>query len=131
VSTEEGVPCVHRRDRDIAIVEASGSYGVGELRAAFDAALTANDDMAARGLLLDVSASESLADRTSQEVRAMAYFVASLGDRFARRFAIIAPSDLAFGMMRLGSVVTEAEGVETNVFRDREAAMAWLTGTPA
>jgi hypothetical protein len=126
---EEGVACEHRRERGIAIVEASGVYGVGELRAAFEAALDPADGVAVRGLLLDVSASQSLTGRTSQEVRTMAYFVSSLGDRFARRFALIAPSDLAFGLMRLGSIVTQAEGIETHVFRDRDAAMDWLTQT--
>jgi hypothetical protein len=119
------VPCLHRRDLGIAIVEGIGRYEPAELRAAFEASLALTEDTA-RGLVLDVSASEALPDRSAQEVRAMAYFVAALGDRFERRFAIIAPKDLAFGLMRLGSVVTESEGVMTRVFRDRESAMAWL-----
>jgi len=120
------MPLHTRRERDIAIVEASGRYDVAELRAAFEASLGPTEGRPARGLILDVSASEALADRSAQDVRAMAYFVASLGDRFERRFAIIAPMDLAFGLMRLGSVVTESEGVVTRVFRDRESAIAWL-----
>ena len=119
------MPCRYRRERDIAIVEGVGRYDVSELRAAFEASLPV-EGPAARGLILDVSDSESLHARSPQDVRAMAYFVASLGDRFARRFAIVAWSDHDFGLMRLGSVVTESEGIVTHVFRDPASAMAWL-----
>ena len=113
----------HQRDGRIAVVTAEGRYAVAELRDAFAAALAAE---LADGLLFDVSRSQSLGDRSAHDVRAMAHFVASQGERFSRRFAIVAPSDLAFGLMRLGSVVTESQGVATHVCRDHESALAWL-----
>lgn len=117
----------HQRDGRIAVVTAEGRYAVAELRDAFAAALAAE---LADGLLFDVSRSQSLGDRSAHDVRAMAHFVASHGERFSQRFAIVATSDASYGLMRLGSVVTESQGVTTHVFRDLNAAMAWLRAGP-
>ena len=117
---------LHQRDGSLAVVVAQGRYATGELREAFEAALTPFAADPADGLLLDVSGSQSLGERSAHDVRTMAHFVASQGERFSRRFAIVAPSDLAFGLMRLGSVVTDSQGVATHVCRDHESALAWL-----
>ena len=119
-----------RREGAMAIVVAEGRYDVSELRAAFEAALAPFTVAAADGLLLDVSGSQVLGERSAQDVRLMGHFVASRADRFSHRFAIVASSDLGFGLMRLGSVVTESQGVTTHVFRDHASALAWLGATP-
>ena len=48
----------------------------------------------------------------------------------ARKVAILAPSDLGFGMMRMLALMREQPGLTLNVFRDLEEAKAWL-GLPA
>ena len=121
------MPIPHRREGDIAIVAPAGEYDVRELRSAFEAVFALFSSDSARGLMLDLSRSESLGDRSAQDVRNMAHFVSSFADRYGHRFAMVAPFDLAFGLMRLGSVITESQGVTTRVFREYDAAMEWLT----
>jgi hypothetical protein len=116
----------HGRDGDIAIVRASGRYEVAELRAALEAAVAPFGATGASGLLFDLSESQSLGDRPTEDVRGMAYFIASHGDRFGRRLAMVTGSEVAYGLMRLGATVAESQGISARVFRDRESAMAWL-----
>jgi hypothetical protein len=117
----------HRRAGDFAVVEASGRYDVAELRAAMEASIESFGPAGARGLLFDLSRSEALGDRPTEDVRAMAYFIASKGDGFGRRLAMITGSDVAYGLMRLGAVVVETQGVTAQVFREADAALAWLS----
>ena len=103
-----------------------GVYEPEEIQTALLTALNDKRSSAARGLLFDVSQSDSLRTRHPEDVRAMGYFLASHGDRFARRLALVGFDDFRFGMMRLGSVVLEREGVATEVFRDEGEAREWL-----
>jgi hypothetical protein len=121
----------HRRAGDIAVVEASGRYDVAELRTAIEAALAPFGAAGAAGLLFDLTQSDALGDRPTDEVRAMAIFIASKAARFAARLAMVTGSDVAYGLMRLGGVVAESQGVTARVFRDPAAALAWLTAGAA
>ncbi len=49
---------------------------------------------------------------------------------FVRKVAILASSDVGFGMMRMLASMRERPGLILNVFRDLEEAKAWL-GLPA
>jgi hypothetical protein len=40
--------------------------------------------------------------------------------------AILAPDDLAFGLMRAASVFLDAQGLDAEVFRSEDEARAWL-----
>ena len=118
---------VHRgRDGAIAVVTASGRYEMSELRDGVDSALAAFGGERASGLLVDLSGSQVMPDRSSQDLQAMAYFLASRAEQFAQRLAMVTSTDLAYGMMRMGTVVVESQGVAARVFRDRGAAMTWL-----
>jgi hypothetical protein len=120
------VPVQHRRAGTIAVIEAVGRYEVAELRAAIEAAVASFGAKGATGLLFDLTRSEALGDRPTDEVRAMAYFIASKAAGFAARLAMVTGSDLAYGLMRLGAVVAESQGVTARVFRDPADALAWL-----
>ena len=112
-------------DRTV-ILRMTGTYSTGDIRAAL---LNALDDPARPplvGLLFDVRDSRSIAERTADEVRAMAEFLATNGDRFGRRLALVADEDAAFGLMRLGAVRVEQRGVDSQVFRNAADANAWL-----
>ena len=78
------------------------------------------------GLLFDVRGSQSLVDRSADEVRAMARFLGSQAARFGRRLALVADTDASFGLMRLGSVGVEQHGVDSRVFRSAIEAYNWL-----
>jgi hypothetical protein len=78
------------------------------------------------GLLFDVSRSISLNARSSDEVAAMGYFLARHSDAFGRRIALVGFDDFPFGMMRMGKVTLEREGVTSEVFRSDKSAREWL-----
>jgi hypothetical protein len=83
----------HRDEGRIAIVVARARYTLEELRTAFEAALEPFAVGAASGLLFDVSTSRSLRERSSHDVRTMAHSLASHGERYSRRLAVVARSD--------------------------------------
>ena len=72
--------------------------------------------------LVDVSGLTEIAYDTGAVKRAAEKHVFAPG---ARR-AIVAPSDAAFGMSRMWAIQSEPAGQRIEVFRDIEAAKAWL-----
>jgi hypothetical protein len=82
-------------------------------------------------LLVDVSRSEVLAERPASEIRRVAEFLGPYAERIGGRCAVVAPSDVHFGLSQLGSVHTERVGVISRVFRCRDQALAWLKGMTA
>lgn len=109
-----------------AVVVAEGRYDPADLRAGIDTALARFPDGRPAALLIDFSSSLEVAEREMTQVRAMAFFLASRGDAFDWRLAMVAPSNAAFGVIRLGSVTTERRGLDTRVFRSLASALEWL-----
>jgi hypothetical protein len=116
----------HRREGNVAVVTARGRYSMAELRTSIDEALDAFGDEVSAGLLFDLTGSESLGDRTAEDLRAMAIFLASRGPRFSSRLAMVAVTDVAYGLMRMGAVTAESQGIAAHVFRDHGSARRWL-----
>ena len=116
----------HRREGDVAVVTARGRYSMAELRDGIDEALDAFGDEVSAGLLLDLTGSESLGERTADDLRAMAIFLASRGNRFSSRLAMVAVTDVAYGLLRMGAVTAESQGIAAHVFRDYGSARRWL-----
>jgi len=81
-------------------------------------------------LLLDVRKSLTLANAAIADIRRVAEYVGPFADRVGGRVAVVASSDVHFGLSRLGSVYSESVGVEAQVFRDVESAVAWLGSAP-
>jgi hypothetical protein len=77
-------------------------------------------------LLVDVTRSVSLATRSTEEIRRVAEALAPYTQRVGGRCAVVAQSDVHFGLSRLGSVYSEGVGVKAEVFRDVGEAMEWL-----
>jgi hypothetical protein len=107
-------------------IRMTGVYSPADIRAALVAAIAEPENPEITGLLFDVRRSQSIAGRTADEVRAMAMFLAANAQHYGRRLAIIAETDAAFGLMRLGAVGVEQYGVDAQVFRDASEAEAWL-----
>jgi len=116
----------HRREGNVAVVTARGRYSMAELRTSIDDALDAFGDEVSAGLLFDLTGSESLGDRSAEDLRAMAIFLASRGSRFSSRLAMVAVTDVAYGLMRMGAVTAESQGIAAHVFRDHGSARRWL-----
>jgi hypothetical protein len=124
------MPVTYELHRPTIVVSLNGVYETSEVRAAILAAIADPRAAGATGLLFDVRHSASIAGRTATEVRAMADFIAANAERFGRRIALVAGSDAAFGLMRLGAVTVEQKGVDVRVFRDIADAEGWLAEQP-
>jgi len=120
------MPVKYRFDPKIVIIEMTGEYSLDELRTTILNALADSARPADSFLLINLSDSQSIYSRSSEDVRAMANFVGSLGKRFNNRIAFVAPDDLPFGLMRMGSVGSEDLGIESRVFRAFAEARKWL-----
>jgi len=77
-------------------------------------------------LLVDTTRSTSLEKRAPDEIGRVAEFLGAYVQRIGGRCAIVARSDVHFGMSRMGSVYSADVGVDAQVFRDPESALAWL-----
>jgi hypothetical protein len=82
------------------------------------------------GLLFDVSRSKSLRTRSNDDIIAMGYFLAQHADAYARRVALVGFDDFPYGMMRMGRVTLEHEGITSEVFREDTQARQWLLEDP-
>jgi len=114
-------------DDSMISLRMTGEYEVRDIKSAF---LTALDDARAvsvKGLLFDVSGSESLKERYATDVIDVGNFLASHHNRFNNRIALVAATDFGYGMMRLGSAALQTHGVVNRVFRDAAEARVWLT----
>jgi hypothetical protein len=110
----------------VILVRAVGNYEPSDLKTTILEAL--DDARLPREpvLLFDLRDSRSIGERTADDVRDMARFLAAHGRRYGKRVAMVTTGDLAFGLMRLGSATAEIGGVAAEVFRDMESARAWL-----
>lgn len=82
-------------------------------------------------LLVDVSRSETLATVPVADIRRVAEHLGPFSARVGGRAAVVASSDVHFGLSRLGSVYSQNVGVEVQVFRDLESAAVWLGVNPS
>ena len=122
------MPVTYELDGPTIALRMTGDYETTDVRNALLAALDDPASSDAIGLLFDVRDSRSIARRTTAEVRAMGQFIADNAHRFGRRLALLADTDAAFGLMRLGSVGVEQQGVDSRVFRNEAEASRWLNG---
>ena len=120
------MPVTYAFDGRIVVLRLSGEYSTGDLRTAIDQSLTDRGRPELTGMLFDLSESTAIEERDAADVEGMARFLANRGPRFGRRLAMVAPTDLSYGLMRMGGVTAQAQGVEAAVFRDVASARVWL-----
>jgi len=113
-------------DGKIIIIRMEEFYSTGELKTAILKALDAPEAAADAVLMFDLSKSLALQERSAEDVRDMARFLASNGTRFNNRLGMVAPTDLAYGLMRVGSATAGINGLDAMVFRHFEEAREWL-----
>jgi len=120
------MPVTYEFDGCIVAMRLRGVYETADVRDALRGALDDPRCPRAAGLLFDMRGSRSITQRSATEVRTMAQFIAAHAERFGRRLALLADTDAAFGLMRLGAVTVEQQGVEASVFRNAAQAAEWL-----
>jgi hypothetical protein len=120
------MPVSHHFDSNIVVIEMIGEYSVKDLRTviinSFDDPLCPKNPI----LMIDLSRSKSIYERPSSTINAMATFIATYGNKFNNRLALVAPDDLAFGLMRMSSVSADSFGVDVKIFRTYNEARNWL-----
>ena len=114
----------------IVVLRMIGVYVPDDIKKALLQSLADPGVSNAVGLLFDVSQSKSLSTRSRADIVALAYFLAQQADAFAKRVALVAFDDFAFGMMRMGQVTLEDRGVTVEVFREQADARKWLLQAP-
>jgi len=120
------VPVTYRYDANMLVIELVGEYSTLELRATFLQSLSDPKCPVKPFLLIDLAGSHSIHQRSSEDVKTVASFVGSLSERINRRVALVAPDDLTYGLMRMGSVGSEERGIESQVFRTFDEARLWI-----
>src|SRR5262245_14040078 len=115
----------------VLMMSFAGTYAPDDVADRFVAAIQDPACPKPVALLVDVSRSAVLAGRPAAEIKRIAEFLGPYAERIGGRCAVVAPSDVHFGLSQMGSVHTERVGVTSRVFRTRDQALVWLRGAPA
>ena len=112
---------------DVLELRAIGRYAADEVAQAFRLALADAARPTLRGLLYDVRESQVVGKRSTSEVRDAVAFFSSLRNEVGQRAALLAGSDVGYGVMRMVAAWAEGCDIDAEVFRDRDEALAWLS----
>jgi len=125
------MPVRYTIDGDVLRLDFVGQYEPEEITARFLEAVANPACPDPVHLLVDVSASEVITSRTEYQIRQVAMALRPHADRVGHRCAVVAGTEAQFGIGLRGSVYSQGIGVEARVFRNVEAAVAWLRGDAA
>ena len=115
-----------RSEHDIAVVAPDGPYQQAQLEEALDTVCDLFPGGSARGLIMDFSNARGVERHSIVRVRETARHVASKGDAYNWRLAIVAPVEVVADAIRVGSVLVEREGIEYQLFRTFADARRWV-----
>ena len=121
------MPVFSRLTEGVLVLTVDGDYTSNEVRRAGAARLEDPDRPVPSPVLVDMSGAAGTRHKSSEQIGDTARFFAEYNDSVTG-VAVIAPSDLVFGMMNQAGARAQAPGLETRPFRDRNEALSWLTG---
>jgi len=124
------MPASYKLKGDLLRMELVGATEPDDVIATFVQAINDPNCPDPVSLILDVRQSHTLETQSVPEIRRVAEYLGPYAKRIGGRAAVVAASDVHFGLSRLGSVYSETVGVEVEVFRDLESAVTWLGATP-
>ncbi len=117
---------VHARSRaGILEITVDGDYTLGELKRVAAEALGSSEE-ARVPVLLDLSGAAGLRKRSEAEYVETREFLVKHRSRI-ERVAVLAPGDVAYGLVRMSTVHLEAAGVPVEPFRTGAEAREWLS----
>ena len=122
-SGAQSMPVRYRFDSNIVVIEMVGEYSMDELRTSILKSLADSDFPSNSVVLFDLTESRSIYIRSSDDIKNMVQSIAPLAKRFNNRVALVASADLPYGLMRMGSVFSEAGSICLRS-RSRNAASA-------
>jgi len=120
------MPVNYRYDSNIVVIEMIGEYSMDNIRTAILNAFADSHCPNEPFLLINLVESLSIYHRSSEDVKNMAGFVASMGKRFNNRIALVAANDLPYGLARMSSIGSEEQGIKSGVFRTFAEARQWI-----
>jgi hypothetical protein len=120
------MPVIHRWEGTLLRMSFVGTYEPEDILREFQTALAEVPATEKVALLVDTTKSEVLGTRTPGQIRLVAQALAPYAERIGGRVAVVATADIHFGLSRMGSVYSESVGVEAEVFRTEDEALAWL-----
>ena len=103
-----------------------GTNDPHEIIRAFESAIAEPDAPERFHFLVDVSRSESIKQRSPEEIRLVAEALGPYTQRIGGRCAVVATEGLRFGLSRMGSAYSGGVGVDAQVFLDEASALRWL-----
>jgi len=103
-----------------------GEYSLDDIRVTILNSLADSECPTTPVILVDLSESHSIYNRSTNDVMNLARSLAPLAERFNNRIALVAPKDFQYGLMRMGSVFSKDAGFEPEVFRNFVDARKWL-----
>ncbi len=111
-------------DGHLLSIVAEGPYTLAEVKAVIGAATADAPPDRDCCLLMDIRRSE--ASPSTGDLQDFAKFLGNLPTHVAARSAWLVSEDLQFGLARMLSVYAEERGITIQVFRESDAARAWL-----
>jgi hypothetical protein len=121
------MPVTYAFRGEVLEVRAVGTYTLLAVKEAFRRALTEPGRPSLRARLYDVGDSAVVGSRTTPEVRDVVAYFDRLGDQFGRRVALLAATDVGYGVMRMVAGWAEGCGFDVGVFRDPDEAITWAS----
>lgn len=120
---------IYRMDKGCIVLVSEGSVQYEEGLQIFTEAIAAAQASPHTHwhILFDITKSEE--DRSEQELRGIASFVAANKEILSGRCAIVAADPLHFGLSRMFQAYCASIEVSVEIFEDLEAAHSWLKAT--
>ena len=121
------MPVFARPNDGILVITVDGDYTSEELRRVGEAGIRAEPTPRPALVLLDMTTASALQERSPADLRGTAWFFANFGPELAA-IALLAPDDLAFGLMRMAETFFSMNEppAAIRVFRTRSEAATWL-----
>lgn len=120
------MPVSYRIDDDLFEMTLVGIYALEELAETVERALADPAFPPNPRFIFDVSRSESLAQRSTDEIRRAVDFFGRHRGRFGGRCVILASTPVQYGLSRMASLLAELESLEFHVTDDRDEGLMWL-----
>ena len=113
---------------DLVRLNLEGQYEPSDIIRQFLAVLADPGCPEEFSLLIDATKSESLDKRSPGDIRYVAEYLGPYRARVRGRCAVVASTNLHFGLSRMGSAYSDRVGVDAQVFRTVPEALEWLRG---
>lgn len=122
------MPVTYSLSEGILCAELSSYYSNAEIIDCLEEAL--DDEGFKPGMNILIDATRSARARTTDEVLELVNWIRTKRDRLGMRCAIVASTDVHYGMSRMLAYYVDSHGVSVEVFRNMEDGVHWVSAEP-